>query len=162
MDNGFFAIVFMFAMLFGIVSFFKLVSRFAVKDPYPYEAVEDFVSPSERSFYGVLCNAVSDDQIVLAKVRLADLVRVKKGYRGKRFWMYFNKISGKHVDFVICNAGTLIPVCVVELDDKSHKKSDRRDRDHFVDKVMERAGIKIVHVPCRQSYSLSEIQNLLS
>ena len=37
------------------------------------------------------------------------------------------------MDFVICDNRTLQPRLVVELDDATHKRNDRTDRDKFVD-----------------------------
>lgn len=34
----------------------------------------------------------------------------------------------------------------MELDDYTHEREDRKERDVFVDKAFESAGIKIVHI----------------
>lgn len=125
---------------------------------FPYLRKQQFLSAAERSFYGVLCQVVGPDQIVIAKVRLADLVRVEPGIRGKGFFRHFNRISGKHVDFVVCDRATMEPVYCVELDDRSHKARARADRDDFVDAVMEAAGVRLVHVPCQAAYGIEEVR----
>jgi hypothetical protein len=38
-----------------------------------YEAVPEFLSPAERSFFGVLQQAVASEYQIFAKVRLADV-----------------------------------------------------------------------------------------
>lgn len=44
------------------------------------------------------------------------------------------------------------PRLVIELDDRSHYRADRRDRDAFVDDVLASAGIPILHVRLQRSY----------
>lgn len=94
-------------------------------------------------------------------MRVADLVKVESGYSRRDFWRFFNKISGKHVDFVVCDRATVEPVYCVELDDSSHQARKRQDRDVFVDEVFKAAGIRLVRVPCKRGYSLEEVRDLI-
>jgi hypothetical protein len=56
-------------------------------------------------------------------VRLAGLVQVKpQARRDKSHWW---RIQAKCVDFVLCDARTT-PRLVIELDDSSHKRTDRQ------------------------------------
>ena len=66
------------------------------------------------------------------------------------------KIQAKCVDFVICEARAFAPRLVVELDDRSHDRADRRKRDAFVDDVLAAAGA-VVHIRCQRSYNLSAL-----
>ncbi len=83
---------------------------------------------------------------VLAKVRLADLVEVSAEVDTKEKRTYTNKIKSKHIDFMLCNKENLYPELLIELNDNSHKKEDRAKRDIFVEKVLEKAGYKILFV----------------
>ena len=47
---------------------------------------------------------------------------------------------------------------VVELDDKSHDRSDRAERNQKVDDILAQANIPILHFPARAAYSAGEIQ----
>ena len=64
----------------------------------------------------------------------------------KDYMAYFNKIKAKHTDFVLCDPDTLEILCGVELDDPSHDRPERIERDEFVDHVYEAAGIPLIHV----------------
>ena len=81
--------------------------------------------------------------IVFAKVRLLDLLEPKKGQ--KQYKAYFHKIQAKHVDFVLCNQN-LVAEWIIELDDSSHDRPDRQERDRFVDEAVTSVGYKILHV----------------
>src|SRR5438876_11811862 len=67
----------------------------------PYERRPALLSAGELSFYRVLQQAVGAELYIAAKVRLADLIAVRKGT--EHFYTFFNKISSKHVDFVLCD-----------------------------------------------------------
>jgi len=49
--------------------------------------------------------------------------------------VYRNKIDRKLVDLLLYDHQTLRPLLGIELDDKSHQRKDRQDRDRFVDGV---------------------------
>ena len=81
------------------------------------------------------------DLQVCPKVRLLDLVEPRKGT--EHYKSLFYKIQAKHVDFLICDQDLHIKA-VVELDDNSHKKTDRQERDRFVDQVLTSCGFKVI------------------
>jgi len=127
---------------------------------YPYHIRDDFLSKAEHSFFLVLEHVVSDKVVVCPKVSLSDLFYVRSNDASK-FRIYTNKIDRKHVDFLLCDQKTLKPLVGIELDDKSHQKSDRRARDEFVEKVYEAAKLPLVRFPVRRSYSTSELDSVL-
>src|SRR4051794_38380384 len=71
-------------------------------DPLPYYAQRYFFSVAERKFYEALKAAVPPSHTIFAKVRIADLVGIRKGTGAWR--THFNKISCKHADFVLCDS----------------------------------------------------------
>lgn len=50
---------------------------------------------------------------------------------------------------------------VIELDGSSHDNESRKERDDFVDKVMERIGLRIVHIKTDYNYDLGKFKNYL-
>lgn len=92
---------------------------------------------------------------VFAKVRLLDLVEPIKG--NKKFKAYFWKIQAKHVDFVLCDY-KLVAKYIIELDDTSHDRKDRKERDNFVDEVVESVGYKIIHVRAITDDIINQLQ----
>jgi hypothetical protein len=121
---------------------------------YIYAAHESLLSPAERSFYGVLLQVLKGRYVVFAKVRLCDVL--KHGNRQS-----LNKISQKHVDFVLCTQDRIAPVLAIELDDKSHSTAHRKERDEFVDLAFGAAELPIIHVPVKRSYSTAEVLGLI-
>jgi hypothetical protein len=123
---------------------------------FPYELRDNFLSPAELSFYGVLKDAVNGRAAINSKVGLNDLFYVKMDDQS-RFRLYTNKIDRKHVDFLICDPITMHPLVGIELDDKSHQRADRQARDEFVDQVFKAAGLPILHIPAKRGYLFAEI-----
>lgn len=124
-----------------------------------YRLRDDFLSAAELSYYRVLSTAVAGRGVVLAKVGLADLFFVPRGEGSTGAW---NRIARKHVDFVVCAPDTVRPLLGVELDDRSHERANRKERDGFVDEVFRAAGLPLLRVPVRSGYSVTELAAALA
>ena len=122
----------------------------------PYEQQEAFLSPAELAFYQVLDQLVGEDIAICPKPAVREILRVRPQVRRDR-QKYFNWISQKHVDFVLCDRATMQVLCAVELDDSSHQRSDRRQRDAFMDKAFRKAKLPLFHIPCKRSYGAREL-----
>ncbi|MFZ0547806.1 MAG: DUF2726 domain-containing protein [Candidatus Promineifilaceae bacterium] len=126
----------------------------------PYELRDDFLSPAELNFYRVLRMLTADWAIVFTKVGLGDLFYSQTGDYGENI-SYRNKIDRKHVDFLLCDIETIRPILGIELDDRSHQRDDRKERDIFVNQVFEAAGLPLARIPVRHSYSTDQLKSLL-
>lgn len=93
---------------------------------------------------------------VFAKVRMLDLVEPKS--INKRDKSYLWKIQAKHVDFVICNE-KLIAKWIIEIQDNSHKTTERTERDTLVKDILNACDYKVLmtYGPTKE-----EISNFLS
>ena len=120
----------------------------------PYRRRDDFLSPAELSFFRILERAVAGKFKITVKVRIGDLLFVPR-QKGSR--AHENKINRKHVDFVLCDPATMKPQLVIELDDASHQRPDRQERDRFVDDAFAAASFPILHVKAKSSYSVAEL-----
>jgi hypothetical protein len=119
------------------------------------------LTKAERSFFGVLGQAVGDTYTVFAKVRVADVLAPEKGTPKKEWRSAFNRISAKHFDFVFCDPGSLSVECVLELNDKSHARSNRAKRDAFVREACDGAGLRLIEVDAKAAYSIQDLRALL-
>jgi hypothetical protein len=131
------------------------------QEAFPYQKSDALFSPAERSFLGVLHQAVGNNAAIFGKVRVADVVEPKAGLgRGAR-QKAFNKISAKHFDFLLCDKEDLSVACAIELDDRSHNSKRRHERDEFLKGVCEAAGVPLIQVPAKSAYVISEVRGLL-
>jgi very-short-patch-repair endonuclease len=128
----------------------QLPARPQPRDNLPYVRIPHLLTAAEADFFAALLDATPANLIVFAQVRLASLVEVQQWARRDKTNWY--KIQAKCVDFVLCEARTYAPRLVVELDDRSHDRPDRRERDAFVDSVLTSAGLPILHVRWQRRY----------
>ncbi len=126
---------------------------------FPYRLRENFLSPAELSFYRVLVQSVGESFSINNKVRLWDILTVPK-HEGSR--SYENRISSKHIDFLLCDPTTMQPVLAIELDDASHARKDRQERDAFLDQALAAAGLAILHIRAARAYSVAEVQQQIN
>lgn len=129
--------------------------------PDVYYLKKSLFTPAERSFFGVLESLNYDGIGIQCKVRLADIFGVKKGLERGDKQRAFNRISSKHVDFLLVEKADGKPILGIELDDSSHEEEDRVNRDSFVDSVFASAALPILHVPVKQSYDRNELHKLI-
>lgn len=108
----------------------------------------------------VLRTATAEWAMIAPKVSLGDLFYAKTSDRSQN-QVYKNKIDRKHVDFLLCDPKTLRPILGIELDDKSHQREDRQERDNFVNGVFAAAGLPIARVPVRRSYQTNQLNQFL-
>lgn len=125
----------------------------------PYRKRDDFLSSAELSFYRALSVAVGAQAHICPKVNLADIFFVVKpnenqGARGR--------ISQKHVDFLLCDSLSMKPLAGIELDDSSHARADRQERDALVDSVFAVAALPLVRIPAAASYSPADLASKLA
>lgn len=126
----------------------------------PYASQGALNTPTEQAFYGALHRAVGAKTMIACKVRLADVlkVRFRKRYSNdQRWWRYFRQISSKHVDMVLCEPRGSHVLLAIELDDRSHLRSDRKRSDRFKDQAFAAAGIPLVRFAASSRYDAQEI-----
>lgn len=107
----------------------------------PYEMNETILTERERSFYRILRPIADKLELqICPKVRVADIVSIKKGTRDWQKW--FNKIRSKHVDFLLCDYDMNI-VLIIELDDRSHETERAKKNDALKNAIF---GNKLVRI----------------
>lgn len=102
---------------------------------YGYAAKKRLMTEPEQALYNILLR--SGKYCVFPQVSLAAIVDKTSGgaYRNELF---------RTVDFVICALQGSRPLLVVELNDASHKRSERVLRDEKVRCILDRAGLPLL------------------
>lgn len=106
---------------------------------------------TEFRFYQELIAVLPDSVVVLLKVRLADLIMPKKRIANWR--AAFGKVCAKHIDFAIIDRQSARVICLIELDDKSHNRPDRIERDIFVNNICAHSNYDLIHIIVNKSYT---------
>jgi hypothetical protein len=147
-----------FGLLFTGVGILFIIRPTRKLPNLPYTTTP-ILTATEIKFFLVLQKAIPQGCYVLAQVRLANIVKVK--YGTPEFWKHFARIGMKCVDFVIVEYPSIKTLLVVELDDRTHDREDRRERDGFVDDVLYSAGVPILHVPTSFSYNVAVLSQAI-
>lgn len=106
-----------------------------------YQAKLFFTKNEWQNYKKLRAIAEVKGYIICPKVRLSDIIKPKSGE--KNYQTLLNKIQSKHVDFVICDQNMYIKA-IIELDDSSHNRPDRIERDKFVDTILQSVGYKVI------------------
>ena len=162
-------IVTIFVVLIGLLAILRFVpfSLFAGSDKepatksFPYQSKVYLLSKAERSFLGVLEQVVGAHYRIMVQVSLEDVIVVKKGLDNKSRLVARNRIQSKHLDFVACDPNDLSIKFAVELDDSSHKRADRRERDAFLDQAMKAAGVPLHRFEAKRSYTPQQVRQTI-
>jgi len=106
---------------------------------YHYTA-RPLLTASEARLFNCLERLAGGRCHIMCKPRLADVMKHHDGIAG------LNKVSQKHVDFLLCRKGDWMAMLGVELDDPSHRASDRKARDMFVNSLFAYVSIPLVRI----------------
>lgn len=112
---------------------------------YPYKERKLLTNNEYRFYYNLVQLADKYNLSIQVKMRLADIIEVDKSkITNQEYMSYFGKIKSKHIDFVLTHKYTMQMIAAIELDDKSHKKQNRIERDAFVNNALTAAGIDFI------------------
>ena len=140
--------VFLISFIIVVIAFWRR------KRPYKYKSIENIFTNTERHFYFKLNDAIDGRYHIFAKVRVADAITPDEK---KDHWQSaFNKIKAKHFDYILCDDDLNI-IAAIELDDSSHQRPDRIERDIFLNKACRSAGLPLIRFRTNQDYLPSQI-----
>jgi hypothetical protein len=98
----------------------------------------------EAAFFQIAKDiAIKYGFLIFPKMRLADIIQTAGDQKNISS---FNRIKAKHIDFCIVNEKSLETQMLIELDDKTHERADRKKRDEFVNQAVSTAQIPIIHI----------------
>lgn len=117
-----------------------------------YRRHDALFTPAELHFLHTLRAALPAHLDVFGKVRVADVLRPVEKLDRKTWRSAFNRITGKHLDFVLCERDTGRLVCALELNDRSHSRLDRRERDQFIVTACREAAFPLLMIPAARVY----------
>lgn len=121
----------------------------------PYRRKPSLITNAEKQFFKVLSEVAGDRYFIVPQVNLSDLVWVDYGEKYQK--TYRSKIDKKSVDFVLCDKVDFSPVLAIELDDKSHLRPDRVERDYFVEELFKKVEIPLLRVKKESQYNTDEL-----
>lgn len=137
-----------------------LLSELLKKDPLlKYQKISFLLNHSELTFYKYLQLNIPTYISIMAKVRLADIV--KPILRGKSYIVAKNRIISKHIDFVLIDNNTSEIKALIELNGKSHQRLDRITRDTFIQELTQSINLNFFTIKVKSQYNLDDIGEIL-
>ena len=110
---------------------------------YNYKIKKSVMTIAEENFYKKLASALHDNYVIVPQAHLSmifDHTVYGQNWRGA-----FSVINGKSIDFLIIDRGTFQPLVGIELDDSSHERHDRQERDKIVNAIFKQTNLPLVH-----------------
>jgi len=148
-------------LIFGIITLlcgiYEFYNKFKQKDGSPntddentpkYKKKKRILTEVEKEFYELLKNLLSEKYYeVLTQVALVSVIDkiTHTTYRNELF---------RIIDFCVIDKSTTKPLLLIELNDISHKRADRVERDRKVNDICNRAGITLI------TFTLDEIKDM--
>ncbi|HEX5646571.1 MAG TPA: DUF2726 domain-containing protein [Nitrospira sp.] len=113
---------------------------------------------TELSLYNLLQMAVQDRYLILAQIPLWSCVSVETPEKARS--KLLNHLALKRADFALIHPGTRHVEQVVQIDDASLDPS-AVERQRVIESILDAAGIKLVLVRSKKSYTIPELTALL-
>jgi hypothetical protein len=149
-------------LVVGITQFFinraKRVKDFGGEKYYAHKP--NLLTKAESSFIKELYKIIPEHIMICPQVRMADVLVVSDKVKKKNFKSLFYKISSKSVDFVFCDKKTMEILFCMELDDPTHNRKDRIERDKLVNTAFYDAGMPLIRVPFSGSVNKIDYKKL--
>jgi hypothetical protein len=120
-------------------------------------ASKPLLTEHEARFFHLLHQLSQGRCQLFAKVNLADIVLPVTGAIGDR-----NKISQKHVDFLVCRNEDWMPMLAIELDDSSHAAKKRQKADQDKNDIFAAIGVPLLRLPLDEVDQHEELVSQLS
>ncbi len=122
-----------------------------------YTIKQSLLTDAEKEFLQILKQIVGDRYHIESQVKLSGIVKPTDSNQHYTNYHDLNRIDKKSIDFVLYDK-EYRPYLAIELDDRSHQRWDRIERDQFVNEIMSAVGLRIIHVPTSYSYNIEALK----
>lgn len=117
-----------------------------------------FDSKAEADLFHLLMEVYGDRYHVFPQMAYSHIVQAKKSLPYRERFRYWNMINRKSADFVICDKLEVVPRVIIELDGPTHELEERRERDGFVDELMQCTGLPICHLKLHEATNRDSVR----
>lgn len=151
----------LFAMISLIVIVALLASRLNDNSfPFPFDSKSTVFTSAEKNFQNLVEQAMGNQYRVINRVKLSDIVTIRKGVSDKAGQIAANNADSKYLDFVICERDSMKLLGTIDLVD-TQGKGYKIKKDWFVSGALEAAAIPHLRIKVKANYSLEEIKSCI-
>ncbi len=153
-------------VLVGLIGLIVIVTLLASRlndnsFPFPFDSKPTVFTPAEKNFQNLVEKALGEEYRVLNRVKLADIVTVRKGVSTKAGQTAVNNANNKYLDFVICERDSMKLLGTVDLVD-TNGKGYKVKKDWFVSGALEASSIPHIRIKVKPNYSVEEIRTCIA
>lgn len=117
-----------------VVLLIVLVAAKLLKSP-KYRKKSSLLTECEMAYYNALLNVLGGKYLLLPQINLATVItKIGEGGRTELF---------RNADFGIFTHN-FEPIALIEVNDASHERKDRKERDKKVNKICKKAGLPLI------------------
>ncbi len=127
---------------------------------YKYRLRKHIMTSREEYFYKMLCEIFQNRWYVLPQVGLSTLLNHEVS--GQNWYGAFQHINRKTVDYVLLSKSDLSVVCAIELDDYTHDRRSRKQRDSEVERIFKSVNLPLVRFRNISNLSQQDIVNQIA
>ena len=120
-------------------------------------ASKTFMTGNEIEFFGRLGQALPEFH-VFPQVSMGALLEPTVSSKHPDYWKVRDTFSQKVCDFVVCQRGTMAPLFIVELDDRTHDFA----KDALRDDIVAQGSLRTVRFWSRKKPTRAEIREKAS
>lgn len=114
-----------------------------------YKPKKYIITLTELNFYNILLEIAKElDLILFSQVSLYNIIETKYNNQSA-----FNKIKSKTIDFVLVDKNNCRIKLCIELDDYTHNRYDRIERDKFINKLFSDLEIDLIRFKASNYYN---------
>jgi len=159
-------------VLIGIVYIFKGVGKIKQaedsnennnqikKSQYKYYAKSYVMTSRENECFKILNEVFSSKWFVIPQVHLSALLDYR--VKGQNWNAAFRHINGKSVDFVLIGKESYRVICAIELDDSTHNKPERKERDVEIERIFNQAKIPLARISKFEAMTKAELAKVIT
>lgn len=119
----------------AVIAVIILIYLLTRKRGEEYVLKESLMTYTELEYFRIIDGVIGNRYIVLPQINLASVIdKVSSGYRTELF---------RNVDFGVFDYNYK-PLLLIEINDNTHFRKDRKERDKKVGEIAKKAGIRLV------------------
>jgi hypothetical protein len=128
---------------------------------FPFAVKRQMFTAAERQFLTLIEHAVGNEFRVISRVRLSELLSLRKNTNQKIAKSALLRAGAKQVDFVLCDKSDMTPIMAIDLVYGSGPNGHNMQRDFFVNGALETAAIPHVRIKAKAGYSVADIKECI-
>jgi len=128
---------------------------------FPFKKKGNLFTPVERTFLGLIEEAVGNEFRILCRVKMSDILTIHQNTDKKTSKNATSRAGSKHLDFVLCSKDDMSPIIAIDLVHNSGKDGYKSQRDFYVSGALDAAHIPHVRIKVRSGYKAQDIRECI-